>query len=381
MKLCIITNILAPYRLPLFEKLSNNCYSLDVLLMAKNESNRSWEIKQTRFKTTILPGIHLKTRPSQSEYHFNIGAFFYLMKKCPDVVISGGFTPANLSAFIYCLLFKKKYVVWGEMTHRELFCDSLYRKIIRNCLIGRASGGIASTSLSSKVFSKFGLSSNKILTSLMPIDVPCYRDGANRLRRSKKYNEFRLKYSSPILITIGRLTDLKGYWDLFCIYEILLAEYSNATLLILGDGPQKCAYQKHIRKKAWKNVFLLGFQQSEKLIEYLTISDLFIFPTHRDSFGAVISEAMSTKTPVLASENAAAVGDLIHHGQNGFVFNPKEHQKSALLISKVLSLDKTDIKEITDRALSLIETHTFETEANSILSFLNRLTEKSDKRG
>ena len=49
MNLAVITNILTPYRVPLFEAIGKRVDRLHVLLMAEREENREWMVAKRRF--------------------------------------------------------------------------------------------------------------------------------------------------------------------------------------------------------------------------------------------------------------------------------------------------------------------------------------------
>ena len=58
MNLAVITNILTPYRVPLFEAIGKRVDRLHVLLMAEREENRDWILGATPFQCDVLPGFH-----------------------------------------------------------------------------------------------------------------------------------------------------------------------------------------------------------------------------------------------------------------------------------------------------------------------------------
>ena len=47
------------------------------------------------------------------------------------------------------------------------------------------------------------------------------------------------------------------------------------------------------------NIVYLGFLDEKNLAEYITRTKVFIYPTHEDSFGIVILEAIYFRTPVV----------------------------------------------------------------------------------
>ena len=98
MRLVIVTNILTPYRVPLFKTLAEQVDDLTVLLMAEQEENRQWQLGPVPFKTEILPGWHARPKGAEVSLHFNYGVIRRLRRLDAEVVLSGGFAPAHLAA-------------------------------------------------------------------------------------------------------------------------------------------------------------------------------------------------------------------------------------------------------------------------------------------
>jgi glycosyltransferase involved in cell wall biosynthesis len=69
------------------------------------------------------------------------------------------------------------------------------------------------------------------------------------------------------------------------------------------------------------SIQLAGFAQREDLATYYALADVLVFPTHTDRWGLVVNEAMACGLPIIASEAAGSVADLIENGWNGRVFS------------------------------------------------------------
>jgi glycosyltransferase involved in cell wall biosynthesis len=73
------------------------------------------------------------------------------------------------------------------------------------------------------------------------------------------------------------------------------AAMPTKKLVVIGDGPD----MKKVRAKAGKNVEILGFQSSEKLVSYMQRAKAFVFAAEED-FGLTPLEAQACGTPVIA---------------------------------------------------------------------------------
>lgn len=51
------------------------------------------------------------------------------------------------------------------------------------------------------------------------------------------------------------------------------------------------------------------------------MADVFVFPSENEPWGLVVNEVMCSGLPVIASREIGAVPDLVHHGENGFIYD------------------------------------------------------------
>jgi len=346
MKLAIITNILTPYRVPLFQALSRGLEDCTVLLMADREENRQWAIGEVPFSTELLPGWHLRTKGAEVSLHVNYGVVTRLRRLNPDVVLSGGFAPAHLAAFAFCKLFSRRYVQWGEFSLRDGAESSHLRRLLRRIMVSGADACIASSTEARDAFLHYGARGRPILMSPMPVEVERIHEQTLAYRATPDYHNQRRSMSQPILLSVGRLTDKKGYPELFAMYERVVAIRPEVSLLIVGDGPDRPTYESLCRQKGWGHVHFVGHVESKDLPRYLALADLFVFPTLSDTFGAVLSEAMAAELPVLASVHAAATYDLVDDGVTGYRFDPQDPATGAETILTVLALSNVGRTEM-----------------------------------
>ena len=64
---------------------------------------------------------------------------------------------------------------------------------------------------------------------------------------------------------------------------------------MIGDGPQLKTFEEK-----FKEVKFLGNKNHYQLAEYLSQSDVFVFPSLTDTFGVVLIEALSMGVPIAA---------------------------------------------------------------------------------
>ena len=376
MKLAVLTNILAPYRVPLFAAMARRVDDFTVFLMAKQEENRQWDIGLVPFKTEVLKGVHLKPQSAEVSLHWNYGVVSSLRRANPDIVMSGGFAPANLEAYLYCKFFGKAYVGWGEFTLRDNAQSSAARRLVRRLLTKGSVASIASSTEAKEAFLHYGAVHRSILTSLMPIEVERFHQDAQAFQTTQAYTELRRRFSMPIIMSVGRLTDRKGFRDLLAIYERVVADQPEASLVLVGDGPDRSAYETIVQERRLRHVHFIGFVSQEVLPRYLALADVFVFPTLSDTYGAVLAEAMAAEVPVVSSVFAAATADLVQEGVNGYSITPTMHASAAQRVLDILALSREERSQMGRAGYQLIKGTDIEPAAEVIVQFLRSLLGK-----
>lgn len=98
----------------------------------------------------------------------------------------------------------------------------------------------------------------------------------------------RLPFSSPIFLYVGRVAVEKNI-------EQFLALDLPGTKVVVGDGPAR-----HSLEKKYPAARFLGARSGTALVETYAGSDVFVFPSHTDTFGLVLLEALACGLPVAA---------------------------------------------------------------------------------
>jgi glycosyltransferase involved in cell wall biosynthesis len=107
-----------------------------------------------------------------------------------------------------------------------------------------------------------------------------------------------LNLPRPIFLTVGRLAVEKNV-------EAFLTLDLPGSKLVVGDGPARAGLERQFSQAVF-----LGARQGEPLAEIYSAADVFVFPSHTDTFGLVLLEALASGVPVAAFP-AAAPRDVI----------------------------------------------------------------------
>jgi L-malate glycosyltransferase len=106
-----------------------------------------------------------------------------------------------------------------------------------------------------------------------------------------------------------------------------------SKLLLVGDGPERMKIEKLCRDlDIFNDVRFLG--KLEAVEEVLSVSDLFLMPSEKESFGLAALEAMACEVPVISTD-AGGIPELNINGETGFlskVGDVEDMTKNALYI-------------------------------------------------
>lgn len=381
MKLTVVTNILAPYRMPLFAALQQRGVDLSILLMAEGEENRQWTVGEVPCRAEVLPGFHYRPKGHDVSLHLNYGVLTALKRFNPDVIVSGGYAPANIQALLYCRLFRKPFVSWGELTARDGRTSAGLRWLVRRWLISSSAGAVASSSKAKEAFVYHGLPPDQVLLALLPVKVTDWRTQTDRFRGSLEAARLRERFGSPLLLSVGQIIPRKGYRELFGIYAKIVKQCPEVGLLIAGDGPDRAQFEREAMERGWNRVHFLGFVPASELHRYFAIADVFVFHTLYDPFGAVVSEAMAAKVPVVSSVHANATLDLIDDGVTGYRIDPNDAAASAETILEMIDLPEDRRQALIGAAAERIAKWDIEPVADAMVSFLSRMCRESERQG
>ena len=133
-------------------------------------------------------------------------------------------------------------------------------------------------------------------------------------------NDYYKKRFAPnnekVICHVSNFRKVKRIEDVIIAFEGISKEM-DVKLLLVGDGPERARLEQISRNsKLSKNIFFLGSLKSTK--EVLNISDLFILPSSKESFGLSALEAMACGVPVIASDSGG-IPEVISHGKSGLL--------------------------------------------------------------
>jgi L-malate glycosyltransferase len=149
-----------------------------------------------------------------------------------------------------------------------------------------------------------------------------------------------------LIVHTSNFRKVKRIGDVVKIFNNIHKEIP-AKLLMIGDGPERANAEDQCRELGIaQDVRFLG--KLEAVEEVLSVADLFLMPSEKESFGLAALEAMACEVPVI-STNTGGIPELNINGVTGFMSNigdVEEMTKNTLII-----LDKNNLPKFKENAL------------------------------
>lgn len=135
----------------------------------------------------------------------------------------------------------------------------------------------------------------------------------------------------PLLLTVSRLAPEKNVLFL----KEILPRFPEATLAIVGDGPQRAELE---RKFQGLDACFFGYLTGDELAAAYASSDLFLYASETETMGNVVLEGMATGCPVVVPA-AGGIPSLVEHEQTGFLYEPRNVEEACRYVERLLSDD------------------------------------------
>ncbi len=158
--------------------------------------------------------------------------------------------------------------------------------------------------------------------------------------RQRVRNEFGFSNDIVVVGFVGRFSPGKGHEELLESASILRTRFPSVRYLIVGEasyGEQE--YEQRVRSKCETMglgdiVTFAGFRND--IPDVMSAFDIFAFPSHAESFGMVLIEAMALERPAV-STNCDGVVDIVEDGVTGLSVEPRSGPRLAEAIARLLS--------------------------------------------
>ena len=174
------------------------------------------------------------------------------------------------------------------------------------------------------------------------------------------------------IVTIARLTWIKGLDVAIAAMGILKEKSINFTYYIIGEGDQNYTerYKFMVYELGLKEeVIFCGKLSHGETLEHLTTADLYVQPSLNEGFCNAVLEAQAMGKLTIVS-NVGGLPENIVDGKTGWLFENLSSESLAQQIETVLALSEADKKTISQNAQKrIIEEFNIEKQEFEFISF------------
>lgn len=312
---CLLHNVAAPYRLPIFEKVGKNV-DLTVILCGRLPNHRTWseEVQPESYELK-----HFRAT-SVGPLSFVPRLLLYLIFHDFDEIIVNDkheLLPSTLMVLFVSLFCQFSITTWSERNETRWkrsrrSTDSTVKHFVRRLwyyvddlchrvVYGRSDRIISFSEDSSNYVRQRIESFDKITISPQSMPETCLEPVPD-----EQTNNVQVSNDKTTVIYVGQLIERKGVSTL--IKSMKQLDSNEYELLIAGKGPEKEILQRHA-SQVDSYIGFLGYICEKEKAAYMSQCDILVLPTLHDAWGLVINEALHYGTPAVTT--AAAGGRMI----------------------------------------------------------------------
>ena len=330
-KLLILHPYLAPYRLDLYNRL---CEDYDVLVFIyggkKEKASLGFDL------TSLRQNAHFRFIEKETGLyvgrHLVSCVYISILKDFkPDYVLSHELGVNTLVMNWLKKLFGFKHLITVDDSlamaqnygkKREILRSYVYRRVDGICVVNKK--------VESYLISVY--EDLKLRTFVLPIiqndELLSAKIQSSRTLAEQYSTDYALK-GKKVILFVARMIPIKRPMLLF--EEFAKAGYKDCVLVFVGGGEELTALKKKMSETATSNVIITGPLYGKDLYAWYYIADLFVLPSEKEPFGAVVNEALVAGCKVLISD-AAGASELVNDA-NGLVFNSRSTEDFAKKLS------------------------------------------------
>ena len=338
-RVLILSEIISPYRIPVFNALARHeSVDLHVVFLSETDAElRQWRVykDEIRFSYEVLPSARF--RAGRSSLLLNWKLRSCLEKFAPESIICGGYNyVASWEALWWAKNHQAELILWSESNRHDARSGFGWVESLKTYFLSRCDRFVVPGKASCEYLQSLGSGERGISFAPNAVDNDWFHTQADNLRG--RSSEFRARLALPprFLLFVGRLVPEKGVFDLLEAYSRLaIAMRSEVGLVFAGDGPSKAELKRRAQCVPGQISFP-GFLHREDLAGLYALAEALILPTHSDTWGLVVNEAMACGQPVIATNVAGCSSDLVEDGWNGYVVPPRDPQALSATIDLLL---------------------------------------------
>ena len=294
----------------------------------------------------------------------------------PDVInLTGYYDMAQILLLLWAKTKGIRVIMQNESTAAD-YRSGGWKESFKRWVFSQCDGFFCFGTQSANYLLQLGVRPNKILLRKNAVDNQALRSAYKRALPNRTLEQQRLGVRTHNFVFVGRLIAFKNLATLLTAFaeacqQTIQAE--NWGVILLGDGSEQESLQQQSQALyIGDQVRFVPGRPWFRVPDVLALSDVLVLPSWSEPWGLVVNEAMVCGLPVIVSERCGCVTDLVHAGENGFVFDPAQPAQLTQYLVQFMngSVDTTRMSQL---ASQFIEPYAPEAVAQEMLTGFRKI--------
>ena len=327
-RLIILTEIISPYRIPLFNALAGHPgVDLHVIFLAETDPDlRQWRVYKDEIKFSYQVLRSWRKRLGRYNCLLNRGVNTALSAAAPEVVLCGGYNyVASWQALRWSRIHHVPFFLWSESNEQDIRQGHFPVEFLKRSFIRRCSGFVVPGRSAAEYLRTHQVQDRAIFIAPNAVDNQLFTSAAAIVRQNAELQRRERSLPERYFLFVGRLVGEKGVFELLSAYAKLDERTRQEVGLVLaGEGAARPQLEAAASAISPRMIKFCGFAHREELSAYYALADMLILPTYTDPWGLVVNEAMACGLPVILSRAAGCAADLVRENWNGLLIPPRD---------------------------------------------------------
>jgi len=179
-------------------------------------------------------------------------------------------------------------------------------------------------------------------------DIVCISNGADteRFKPSNKKKELRRRFNLPedgrILLSLGRLAEVKQPYKLIELFSLVEKGLRNVTLVVAGSGELAQKTRQLASDKGLKRIRFLGHvDYQDEVPDLYVCCDYYIMTSKYEGLPLTLLEAMSSGLPCIVSD-IPPLRSMVEKAKCGIIVDFNDGEEAARQIVNYLGRDNSE---------------------------------------
>lgn len=148
------------------------------------------------------------------------------------------------------------------------------------------------------------------------------------------FDSYKPRIKKVDFISTARLVTDKGINELIEAFSLIRRDHSNASLSIVGDGPERNTFEQKVKELKIKGIRFYGHQTDP--LQFLEESKIFVLPTYHEGFSIALLESFMEGLAVIAT-NVGGNPEIVQDNKTGILVKEKDVHELYKAMDRLMS--------------------------------------------